>query len=226
MNHRAETNIKNNNIKGKANIVYGIYSEENEATILNNNIDVNGNYTIGVVTHTTDATIKNNIINSNGTNNGTNEGQQSSVPLETTAITSSYANVEITGNSLKTTGNYTINAIKLKNTEINNNQLIAANGITGDASIHLQTKISNDASSSNTVTPKTISNFFDNNGFLKSTVLFDELIFNGEFKDKIFTINREIILIGNDALFNNTALNIIANNVKISNITFSNSSFV
>ncbi|MBE6496082.1 MAG: hypothetical protein E7Z78_06505 [Methanobrevibacter thaueri] len=73
----------------------------------------------------------------------------------------------------------------------------------------------------NIVTPETIGNFFDENGVMKANVPFDELIFQGEFKDLgTLTINKAIKITGDGALFNNTALYIKADNVAVKNIEF------
>ena len=73
----------------------------------------------------------------------------------------------------------------------------------------------------NIVTPETLSNFFDENGVLKSDVPFDEIIFQGEFTDLgTITINRAINITGDDVLFNNTALKITGDNVGIRDMEF------
>ena len=73
----------------------------------------------------------------------------------------------------------------------------------------------------NIVTPETIGNFFDENGVMKANVPFDELIFQGEFKDLgTLTLNKAINITGDGALFNNTALYIKADNVAVKNIKF------
>ncbi|WP_296875203.1 right-handed parallel beta-helix repeat-containing protein [uncultured Methanobrevibacter sp.] len=73
----------------------------------------------------------------------------------------------------------------------------------------------------NIVTPETIGNFFDENGVMKANVPFDELIFQGEFKDLgTLKLNKAINITGDGALFNNTALYIKADNVAVKNIKF------
>ena len=73
----------------------------------------------------------------------------------------------------------------------------------------------------NIVTPETIGNFFNENGVMKANVPFDELIFQGEFKDLgTLTLNKAINITGDGALFNNTALYIKADNVAVKNIKF------
>ncbi|WP_298519222.1 right-handed parallel beta-helix repeat-containing protein [uncultured Methanobrevibacter sp.] len=107
----------------------------------------------------------------------------------------------------KDIGNYTITAKYIDLTEeFANNESTATLSVVGI---------------NNIVTPENFNNFFDENGVLKSDVPFDELVFDGEFKDLgTLTINKAINITGDVAVFNNTALKITANNVKVSNMEF------
>ena len=107
----------------------------------------------------------------------------------------------------KDIGNYTITAKYIDLTEeFANNESTATLSVVGI---------------NNIVTPENFNNFFDENGVLKSDVPFDELVFDGEFKDLgTLTINKAINLTGDVAVFNNTALKITADNVKVSNMEF------
>lgn len=74
----------------------------------------------------------------------------------------------------------------------------------------------------NIVTPETFSKFFDDEGELISDIPFDEIIFKGTFNDMgVLTINKAIRITGENALFNNTAFKLDANNIELNNIEIS-----
>ena len=74
----------------------------------------------------------------------------------------------------------------------------------------------------NIVTPETFSKFFDDEGELISDIPFDEIIFKGTFNDMgVLTINKAIRITGENALFNDTAFKLDANNIELNNIEIS-----
>ena len=107
----------------------------------------------------------------------------------------------------KETGNYTITAKYIDETqEFANNESIATLKVTGI---------------DNVVTPETFDKFFNDDGDLKEDFILDELIFKGQFNDLgIISIDKSIKVTGDNALFNNTALSIDADDVTVSNINF------
>ena len=106
----------------------------------------------------------------------------------------------------KQTGNYTITARYSDET-----QEFAANESTANLEV---------TGIDNIVTPENIAKFFDGN-VVKSDLPFNELIFKGEFKDLgTLKVNKDIDIIGDNALFNNTALYIAGNDVAVKNIEF------
>ncbi|WP_458404671.1 beta strand repeat-containing protein, partial [Methanobrevibacter sp.] len=141
-----QANITNNNIKGEADTVYGIYAEENKTIIANNDLEVNGNHVYGIVTHQTDVIIDGNNITANGKDTGSIVSPQSGVNENTTGIIVSGGNVEITNNNVVTNGKSTIAVINT-NATINNNGL-TANGTTANDTI--SNKNSNVISANNT----------------------------------------------------------------------------
>ena len=105
------------------------------------------------------------------------------------------------------TGIYTITAKYIDPTEeFADNQATATLNVTGIDNI---------------VTPDTMDKFFNDDGVVKHDLPFDELIFQGEFNDLgTLTINKRIAVTGDGALFNNTALYIMGNDVAVKNIEF------
>ena len=83
--------------------------------------------------------------------------------------------------------------------------------------------VSSGNNSTNTVTNSTFFNYFDNTGVLKDNVTSD-LTFEGNFSElgvDVISINKQINLIGNNAVLNNIALSINANNVSVSDFAIS-----
>ncbi|MBP3791637.1 MAG: right-handed parallel beta-helix repeat-containing protein [Methanobrevibacter sp.] len=71
----------------------------------------------------------------------------------------------------------------------------------------------------NIVTPENFHNFFDENGVLKEDVPFDEIIFKGTFDNLgVITINDEIKLTGDGAVFNNASFKLNGDNIELSNV--------
>jgi len=73
----------------------------------------------------------------------------------------------------------------------------------------------------NIITNKTFFKYFDENGILHDTVLFDELIFNGEFSNLVnyITVDKQLTITGDNAVLNNMAFIISADNVCLNNMT-------
>ena len=92
---------------------------------------------------------------------------------------------------------------------------------TGEFSYAEATATLNVTGVNNIVTPETVSLFFDENGVLKSDIPFDELVFKGVFNNLgTLTLNKPISVIGEGAIFNNTALKITGDNVAVKNMEF------
>jgi predicted outer membrane repeat protein len=65
--------------------------------------------------------------------------------------------------------------------------------------------------------------FFDENGIIRYGIIFDELIFEGEFNNvpQIITIDNPIKITGDDAVLNNIVFKVMADDVELNNMTFS-----
>ncbi|MBR4448363.1 Ig-like domain repeat protein [Methanobrevibacter sp.] len=74
----------------------------------------------------------------------------------------------------------------------------------------------------NIVTKDNFFEFFGDNGVISSDLPFNELIFQGEFKDlgiNVITLNKPISIVGDEAVLNNIAISALGNDIKLTNIT-------
>ena len=81
-----------------------------------------------------------------------------------------------------------------------------------------------EANNTITVTNTTFFNYFDDSGILKDNVTSSDLTFEGNFTGlgiNTIIINKQINLIGNNAILNNIGLSINADNVSVSDFTIS-----
>jgi hypothetical protein len=137
------------------------------------------------------------------------------------------ANESISGNLAKDTSHNTVSVADSQSTISDT----SSHKVISSSNKNKQMKTKNEESNKKTNTTKlsdgknivkdaTVSKFFDNEGYLKDNISYNDLIFEGKFKNKRFTINKAINLTGKNAIMTNTAFKIIANNVKLSNFTF------
>lgn len=71
------------------------------------------------------------------------------------------------------------------------------------------------------VTQDNFFDFFTEDGTLLDDVIFDELTFKGNFEDlvDVITLNRAISIIGDEAVLNNIAINVKADDISLSDLT-------
>lgn len=139
----------NNTVMGNSYAACGMEIVECNPYIANNIIIMNGNYTYGIVASIRDnGTISNNSISCLGNNNGTNGTGDSMLPLNSLGISTKgnvlvkdnvvvtsgigvktlNGDVVVLGNDIRTTGNYTINAVG-SNLTVKNNYLISKRAV-------------------------------------------------------------------------------------------------
>ena len=135
---------------------------------------------------------------------------------------------DIQNNTVYTEGKYAISVINATSLNVEKNTLYA-HELCGDNSVNpgscedVTIKDNKDnLPLNNIVTQSNFDKFFDDNGVLLDNVTFDELIFKGDFADLVsfITLDRKIIITGDNAVLNNIALNIIGDDVTVTEFTF------
>ena len=84
------------------------------------------------------------------------------------------------------------------------------------------TKTINVSGLNNIVREDNFYEFFDDDGIIRDEILFDELIFGGEFNNvpQIITIDNPIKITGDNAVLNNIVFMVMADDVELNNLTF------
>uniref|UniRef100_UPI003864408C hypothetical protein n=1 Tax=Methanobrevibacter sp. TaxID=66852 RepID=UPI003864408C len=130
--------------------------------------------------------------------------------------------VVITDNTIYTEGHYAISFLEGDDATITGNYLISAD-LFGDGAVEIKEGegIVEYNLPTNVVTNDTFYNFFDENGILLDNITFDELIFQGDFSDltDMIVFNRAIVATGENAVLDNIAIRIAANEVNINGFT-------
>ena len=162
---------ENNTVYGNANDVYGIYVSGTNENLTGNEVSLTGNFTIGIASLSPNVLMSNNSIHSLGSNIG-KAWSKDVIPCETSGITSTVGNCIIYGNSIYTTGNYTVN---IQNGQVINNYLVA-NNTYGDKSVYSKDSI---LIENNTPLMKTANLTVDD----ISVNVGDEIIFNVTLTD-------------------------------------------
>ena len=132
-NGNVEVEHKNNNISGKAAVIYGMELGGAKETVTGNNINLEGNYTIGIASRAKELDVKDNTIVSAGSNVGSPSVWES-IPYETTGIKAIAGKVNVENNYITTTGNNSIVLTTNEDVNVVENYLVA-NELTGDASV-------------------------------------------------------------------------------------------
>ena len=132
-NGNVEVEHKNNNISGKAAVIYGMELGGAKETVTGNNINLEGNYTIGIASRAKQLDVKDNTIVSAGSNVGSPSVWES-IPYETTGIKAIAGKVNVENNYITTTGNNSIVLTTNEDVNVVENYLVA-NELTGDASV-------------------------------------------------------------------------------------------
>ena len=91
------------------------------------------------------------------------------------------------------------------------------------------TAILNVSGLNNIVREDNFYEFFDDDGIIRDEILFDELIFEGEFNNvpQIITIDKPIKITGDDAVLNNIVFMVMADDTELNNLTFNeNQNFI
>ena len=132
-NGNVEVEHKNNNISGKAAVIYGMELGGAKETVTGNNINLEGNYTIGIASRAKELDVKDNTIVSAGSNVGSPSVWES-IPYETTGIKAIAGKVNVENNNITTTGNNSIVLTTNDDVNVVGNYLVA-DELTGDASV-------------------------------------------------------------------------------------------
>ena len=132
-NGNVEVEHKNNNISGKAAVIYGMELGGAKETVTGNNINLEGNYTIGIASRAKELDVKDNTIVSSGSNVGS-PSVWDSIPYETTGIKAIAGKVNVENNNITTTGKNSIVLTTNDNVNVVENYLVA-DELTGDASV-------------------------------------------------------------------------------------------
>ena len=132
-NGNVEVEHKNNNISGKAAVIYGMELGGAKETVTGNNINLEGNYTIGIASRAKELDVKDNTIVSAGSNVGS-PSVWDSIPYETTGIKAIAGKVNVENNNITTTGNNSIVLTTNDDVNVVGNYLVA-DELTGDASV-------------------------------------------------------------------------------------------
>ena len=132
-NGNVEVEYTNNNISGKAPVIYGMEVGGAKETVTGNNINLEGNYTIGIASRAKELDVKDNIIVSAGSNVGS-PSVWDSIPYETTGIKAIAGKVNVENNNITTTGNNSIVLTTNDDVNVVGNYLVA-DELTGDASV-------------------------------------------------------------------------------------------
>ena len=130
---------------------------------------------------------------------------------------------DIKDNTVYVNGKYAVDIRYAPQSAIVTGNFLVAYDLVGDKAVYFKSGNNNVVENNeptNVVTNDTFYDFFDNDGILK-TDLFKELVFNGTFSgltDKI-VFNMPIRVSGIDAVFNDIAINIASDNVKLNDLT-------
>ena len=133
----------NNTIVGDSFFACGIEIGGAKENIIGNYIDLEGNYTMGIALYkyaqdTINTTICYNVIYARGTNVGDTSSIWDSVGVETTGIKVTAGNVIVSGNKVKTSGDYAI-VIGDASGSVSNNSLVAKS--IGNAAIKVKSSV-------------------------------------------------------------------------------------
>ena len=132
-NGNVEVEHKNNNISGKAAVIYGMELGGAKETVTGNNINLEGNYTIGIASRAKELDVKDNTIVSSGSNVGS-PSVWDSIPYETTGIKAIAGKVNVENNNITTTGKNSIVLTTTDDVNVVGNYLVG-DELTGDASV-------------------------------------------------------------------------------------------
>ena len=133
---------------------------------------------------------------------------------------------DIQDNTIYTEGKYAINLLDASNSIITGNTLYA-HDLTGSDAVFIKSGSNNVIEDNgpkeltNIVTKDNFYDYFDDSGNLLDTITFDELIFQGEFSNLVshITLDRPIIITGDDAVLNDIAFIIAGDDVTLDNMT-------
>lgn len=218
--------------------VLGIYSQNfygnTEIVVQNNNIEVSGLSSLnswglvsGIELQDNIARVYNNTIKTKSITGNYEEGMKLFGISYAQELNNDH-NYDIQSNTIETEGKYAIYLLKAENTNITDNYLVSSTGV-GDQTIYVVNASGNtvirdnrpEENAKNVVTASNFDDFFEDDGILKDNVEFDELIFKGEFDSlrKCLYITKSLTITGDDAVFNNVAINIMSDDVKLDKLT-------
>jgi hypothetical protein len=130
---------------------------------------------------------------------------------------------DIQDNEIYTNGKYAVQMIYAPSkTTVTGNYLLSYD-LQGDKSVSVKSggsiTVENNRPT-NVVTNDTFFDFFDDEGVLLTPCVFKELIFNGTFSGlvDVITITAPVSIVGNDAVLNDIAIKVTADNVKLTSL--------